>query len=74
MDANTLAKSIVDQATGEKPLKKPKSAAAIARGKARMASMTAEEISKNAANAAKKNAGLLLKAALRWKPESEYSS
>jgi hypothetical protein len=60
MDANTLAKSIVDRATGEKPIEnpKPKSAAAVARGKARMASMTPEEVSKLAAKAAKK----------RWHP------
>jgi hypothetical protein len=54
MDINTLAKSIVQQATGEKPLKKKPSQAAVARGKARMASMTPEEVSKHAANAANK--------------------
>jgi hypothetical protein len=61
MDINTLAKSIVDQATGDKPIKKPiaKSPAAVARGKARIASMSDGEASRHARNAANK----------RWHPE-----
>jgi hypothetical protein len=58
MDINRLAKSIVDQATGEKPIKKPKPATAN-RGHARAAVLTPEErkvISQKAA-------------AARWKPE-----
>lgn len=73
MDINTLEKSIVDQATGDKPLKKKPSQAAIARGKARMASMTPEEVSKNAANAANKRwtaAG----SSIKMKQGSESSS
>jgi hypothetical protein len=56
MDANTLAKSIVDQAIGEKPIKKPKpkSAAAVARGKERFAAMSKKQVSENARNAANK--------------------
>jgi hypothetical protein len=63
MDANTLAKSIVDQAIGDKPvrLRKPKSPEAVARGKARIASMSAKEASEHATKAANK----------RWHPERE---
>jgi hypothetical protein len=42
MDINTLAKSIVDQATGDKPKKKIQPATAK-RGHARAAVLTAEE-------------------------------
>jgi hypothetical protein len=42
MDINTLAKSIVDQATGDKPRKKIQPATAQ-RGHARAAALTAEE-------------------------------
>ncbi len=42
MDINTLAKSIVDQATGDKPKKKIQHATAK-RGHARAAALTAEE-------------------------------
>lgn len=51
MDINTLAKSIVDQATGEKPIKKIQPATAK-RGTARAAVLTPERrkaISRNAA-------------------------
>jgi hypothetical protein len=53
MDINTLAKSIVDQATGEKPKKKIQPATAK-RGHARAAVLTGEqraEIAKKAAAA-----------------------
>jgi hypothetical protein len=52
MDINTLAKSIVDQATGGKPIKKRQPATAN-RGLKRAASLTPErrtEIAKKAAN------------------------
>jgi len=42
MDINTLAKSIVDQATGEKPVRKPDPRAS-ARGMARAAVLTPEK-------------------------------
>jgi hypothetical protein len=42
MDINTLAKSIVDQATGEKPIKKKQPATAN-RGHARAAALTPEK-------------------------------
>ena len=50
MDVNILAKSIVDQAVGDKPMKphKAKSAQAVARGKARIASMDAAKVSEHA--------------------------
>lgn len=57
MDANTLAKSIVDQAIGDKPTKK-KSPRASVRGTARAEALLPEQrsaIAKKAANA-------------RWKP------
>jgi hypothetical protein len=41
MDANTLAKSIVDQAVGEKPIKKKNPRASV-RGKARAEALTPE--------------------------------
>ena len=53
MDINTLAKSIVDQATGEKPIKK-KLPDAAKRGYARKAALTPErrkEIAEKAAEA-----------------------
>ena len=55
MDANTLAKSIVDQATGEKPIVRPKekSPKAVARGIARRDALFAverSEIARDAAN------------------------
>jgi hypothetical protein len=53
MDINTLAKSIVDQATGEKPVKKP-SVQAVIRGKKRIQQLseagTLSEHQQNAAN------------------------
>jgi len=52
MDANTLAKSIVDQATGDKPIKRPNPKAS-ARGVARKEALTPErraEIAKKAAS------------------------
>jgi len=51
MDANTLAKSIVDQAVGDKPIKRP-NAQAAARGLARKEALLPEqrqEIAKKAA-------------------------
>jgi hypothetical protein len=51
MDINTLAKSIVDQATGEKPIKKPRPALA-SRGVKRAEALSPErrkEIAKKAA-------------------------
>ena len=42
MDINTLAKSIADQATGEKPIKKPNPRASK-RGTARAKALTSEQ-------------------------------
>ena len=53
MDANTLAKSIVDQATGEKPRRK-KTPGMVNRGIARKKSLTPERRSEIAKVAAKK--------------------
>jgi hypothetical protein len=53
MDANTLAKSIVDQATGDKPKKKMQPATAK-RGTARAASLTPERRKEIAEKAAQK--------------------
>lgn len=58
MDANTLAKSIVDQAIGEKPIKKPNPRASI-RGTARAEALAPTERKAIARKAA----------AARWKPE-----
>jgi hypothetical protein len=58
VDTNTLAKLIVDQATGEKPQKK-KQPATAKRGLARAAALTGEE----------RKAIALKAAAARWKPE-----
>ena len=44
MDANTLAKHIVDQAIGEKPVKKPNPRASL-RGTARAKALTPERLS-----------------------------
>ena len=52
MDANTLAKSIVDQAIGEKPMKK-KQPATAKRGLARAASLTPDRRKQIAEKAAK---------------------
>jgi hypothetical protein len=60
MDINTLAKSIADQATGEKPIKKPRPAMAN-RGVKRAEALTAarrKEIATKAARA-------------RWKSQPE---
>jgi len=53
MDANTLAKSIVDQAIGEKPQKKVQPATAK-RGHARAAALTPERRKAIASKAAQK--------------------
>jgi hypothetical protein len=53
MDINTLAKSIVDQATGDKPTKKVQPATAK-RGLARAASLSPERRKEIAERAAKK--------------------
>jgi hypothetical protein len=58
MDINTLAKSIVDQATGEKPKKKIQPAMAN-RGHARAAALTPEKRKAIAEKAAES----------RWKPK-----
>ena len=58
MDINTLAKSIVDQATGDKPVKKPNPRKQM-RGKARAEALTPErrsQIAKKAAQARWKQA------------------
>jgi hypothetical protein len=52
MDANTLAKSIVDQAIGEKPIKRP-NARAAARGIARKEALTPDQRKEIAHKAAK---------------------
>lgn len=52
-DTNTLAKSIVDQAIGEKPMKKKKPATAN-RGNARAAALSPEQRREIAVKAAKK--------------------
>jgi hypothetical protein len=57
MDINRLAKSIVDQATGEKPAKK-KVPAAARRGAARSAALTPERRAEIAKNAAEKRWGV----------------
>ena len=67
MDANTLAKSIVDQAIGDKPLRKPraKKADAVERGKKRIQKMsdagTLAEHQKKAANSRWRSAGSSVK-------------
>ena len=53
MDANTLAKHIVDQAIGDKPVKRP-NAKAIARGLARKEALTPERRKQIARKAADK--------------------
>jgi hypothetical protein len=56
MDANTLAKHIVDQAIGEKPIKKKK-ASLSQRGNKRAAALTPERRSEIAAKGAAKRWG-----------------
>lgn len=56
MDVNTLAKSIVDQATGEKPAKKPRPQNAK-RGVARANALTPERRKEIAEKAAAKRWG-----------------
>ena len=65
MDINTLAKSIVDQAVGDKPKKKIQPATAK-RGHARAAALTPE----------KRKAIAVKAAAARWKqtPQSHHSN